>query len=102
MGMACVSRFGIGGENEDFDGGGGAFLDALNGVHAVEERHGEVEDDDVGDEFVSEDNGLLAIGGFADDFDVRFGSEEGAEALPDDGVIIGDENSDHNQNMGGF
>jgi hypothetical protein len=33
---------------------------------------------------------LLAIGGFADDLDVRLGSEEGAKALPDDGMIIGD------------
>ena len=53
-------------EDEDFGGGRGG-ANAADGPYAVEERHGDIEDDDVRFECQGFFDGVAAIGGFGDD-----------------------------------
>ena len=38
---------------------------------------------------------LAAVAGFADDLEIVFQSKEFLEAVPDNGMVVGDENSNH-------
>ncbi len=52
-------------------------------------------------EFLGELDGLAAGLGFAHHVDVGFGGQEGAEALADDGVVVGEQNGDLGRAWGG-
>ena len=80
---------------EDEDGClGGLLLDAAGRVDAVEARHREIHQDDVGAEAHGSGEGLVAVGRLTDDLDAALGREERDEALADDCVIFGDEDAD--------
>ena len=80
------------GEDEDF-GIGGSGTNAASGFDAVEERHADVEDGDVGLEFGGFFDGVAAVGGFGADFPAGTGFEQSAKARADDGVIIRDQDA---------
>ena len=80
------------GEDENFGIGGGG-TNAASGFDAVEERHADVEDGDVGLEFGGFFDGVAAVGGFGADFPAGAGFEESAKARADDGVIIRDQDA---------
>jgi len=67
------------------------FMELAAGVVAVEDGHGEIEDDDVGDELGGDFEKSAAIGDLGDDF--VFGFEEFLEAFGDQEVIISDDDS---------
>ncbi len=70
----------------------GIALDDLGGgIDAVQLRHGNIHDDDVGRELLGEANGFAAVASFADHFDGRVGLEQELKALADHAVIVGDE-----------
>src|SRR5262249_48501776 len=60
-------------------------------LEPVELRHRDVHDDDVRQEFLRELHGLAAVLGLADDLDVGFGGQQGAETLADDGVVVSEQ-----------
>ena len=81
---------GVHGEGDDADFGVG-FEDAACGLDAVEVGHVDIHNDDVGAEVPGEFDGVAAGGGFADDFEIGVGGEDGAEAVADEGVVVGEE-----------
>jgi hypothetical protein len=68
---------------------------------AVQKRHSEVHDYDVGPELGGQVNGFAASLGFSDDGDVSFSCEERFEALAYDIVVVGKQYIDvrHNRSM---
>jgi len=80
------------GEDQDLRAGRG-FMNAAGGVHAVEKRHADIENGDVGFEFGGFFNGIAAINGFGADVPVIAGFEEGAQTGANDGVVIRDQNA---------
>src|SRR6185369_3097798 len=70
------------------------FDDLGGGVGAVEQRHGEIHQDDVR---LQAQGGLdrgAAAGDLADDPDVGLGLEQQAQAVADHGVVVGDQYGD--------
>src|SRR6185295_15691837 len=64
-------------------------------LDAVDARHVEVHQDDVGLGLARALHGLLAIGGEGDELHVGQRLDETAEAVSDDAVVVGDEDADH-------
>jgi hypothetical protein len=79
-------------ENQDVDGGKSA-PDFTRGFEAVEPRHADVHDDQVGTETPGLFDGIPAVARFATDFDIRPGLQERSNASAHQLVIVGDENS---------
>jgi hypothetical protein len=77
------------GEDEDF-GGGHGVADERSGFEAVEAGHADVHDYDVGGELAGFFDGILAIKGFAADFVIGLGLNEGADAAAHNFVVIDD------------
>ncbi len=77
------------GENEDLRAGK-ASADDAGGFQTIQVWHADVHDDEVGMKLVSLFDGVLAIHGFAADFAVLLGSQQGADAATDHFVIVGD------------
>ena len=69
--------------------------DAPDGLDAVDARHDEVHERDVGLQARDRLHRLLAVGGLPHDLDVLLQGEEGAQALAHDRVVVGDEDADH-------
>ena len=69
--------------------------DVAGRVQAVQAGHGDVHDDDIGRQAPGQGDGRHAVLRLARDFDVSaaVGQAE-LEALPDDGVVVGDEDAD--------
>jgi len=80
------------GEDQDLRAGR-SFMNAAGGVHAVEERHTDIENSDIGFEFGGFFDGITAIHGFGADMPAIAGFEEGAQAGANDGVIIRDQDA---------
>ena len=76
-----------GGEEDDFDRAG-AIHDGAHGFEAREARHGQVEQEDVGFLFEGLGDGLVAVGGFADNGEAAFLSEHVSNADAYYGVVI--------------
>ena len=74
-------------------GAGTGGEDLPRGLEAVEQRHRDVHDDDVGPER-GQLHRLPAVVGFADDLDLAVGKEQGAQALADDRVVVGQQGLD--------
>src|SRR3954470_10295929 len=68
---------------------------APDGLDAVDARHDEVHERDVGRQARHRLHRLLAVRGLPHDLDVVLEGQEGAQALADDGVVVGDEHADH-------
>ena len=68
--------------------------DALGSGHAVEHRHGDVHDDDVGQQLSRHCDGLFTVLGLADDLFARC-FEPPSNALAQDLMIVNQENSAH-------
>ena len=63
----------------------------LTGVKAVQERHHKIEESHVGTEVSRQPDGLSAVRGLG--LDVKsLPLEQGPQALPDDRVVVGEEN----------
>ena len=70
----------------------GIALDDLGGgIDAVELRHGNIHDNNVGRKLLGEANGFAAVAGFADHFNRGVGLEQELKALADHAVIVGNE-----------
>jgi hypothetical protein len=65
--------------------------DPLQRIEAVQPRHREVDDDEIGSELFDESEELLAIAGEADD--VELGLEELLDPREDDRVVVGENGS---------
>lgn len=83
----------MGGEHDDFGVGVGED-DLADGFQAVEQRHGDVHEDDVGPQFLELGDGFATGLGFANDFHVFLEIEHAMESFADDGVIFSKEESD--------
>ena len=62
-------------------------------LQPAESGHGDIHDDEVGLERHGEIDRLLPVGGLAHHIQVAGRSEEGAHAVADDRVVVGDEDS---------
>ena len=63
------------------------------GFDPVEAGHAHVHQHDVGFQFGGELDGLIAVGGFADDLEVVVDLQDHAEPGPDERLVVGDEDS---------
>ena len=78
----------VGGQDDDFRGG--IFHQNLpRRLKAVEHRHGDVHEDDVGAQRLRQLHRFAAVARLADDLEAAVGVEQRAQALTDDGVILG-------------
>ncbi len=57
-------------------------------------RHRDVEEQDVGMELVDEREGFFAVGSLADNLKARLGLEQFSQAIPEDGMVVRDQNAD--------
>jgi hypothetical protein len=73
--------------------------DLTRGLDAVELRHGDVHEDNIGLELRCEGHGISAVFSLGDDPDVCLPLKQCAQALPYDGMILDDEHG--NGNYGG-
>ena len=64
------------------------FEDELGRLDAVEKRHGDVHDDDVRGQGRGKRDGVAAVIGFTDHFEIVLALEKGTEAGAHDGVIV--------------
>ena len=69
--------------------------DAADGLDAVDARHDEVDERDVGLQARDRLHRLLAVGGLPHDVDVVLQGEEAPQPLAHDRVVVGDEDADH-------
>jgi hypothetical protein len=67
--------------------------DAGGGVHAIEKRHADIEDGDIGLQLTGFVNGIAAIRGFGADLPPGARFEEGAESGANNGMIIRDKDA---------
>ena len=67
--------------------------DARGGGHPVQHGHLDVHEDDVDGARMDDVDGLGAVRGGGDDLDVRLGAECGRQDLPDDGVVVDDDDA---------
>ena len=72
--------------------------DLLGRLDPVHLRHAQVHHDHVGPAPLGEGDRRLAVGGLADDADVRRAQEREPQAFADDLVVVGEEDGD----LGGF
>jgi hypothetical protein len=68
--------------------------DGTHGFEAGEARHGEVEQKNVGFELEGLGDGVVAVFGFADDFEAGFVLQYGLDTGADDEVVVGDDDAD--------
>src|SRR5262249_52972542 len=64
------------------------------GGDAVEAGHSDVHEYDVGEVLLGEADGVVAVGGLADDVDVVLGVEDHAEPGSDEFLVVDDEHFD--------
>jgi len=91
-GAEDVAFVGVHAEHEDGDGGVEA-MQLGEGFEAVEALHADVEEDKVGEVFAGEIDGFGAGAGFSDDEEGGVGFEDAADALADEGVIVGEKDA---------
>jgi len=77
------------GENENL-GVGKRLVDAASSVDTVQQRHADIENQDVGLELDCFLDGFASIGGFGADFPTLAGFDQGAEAGANNSMIIRD------------
>ena len=82
----------IGGEDEHL-GLWKQALELAGGIEAIQVRHPDIHDDDVGLELFGLCDGFTAGGGLAADFPTGMDLDEVAETASDDFVIVGEEDS---------
>jgi hypothetical protein len=80
------------GEDENFRGGR-RFADAPSSLDAIEERHTDIEDGDVGLALGSFFDGVAAVGSFGAHFPSGVRLEESTQTSADHRVVIGDEDA---------
>lgn len=80
------------GENEDFCGRRDR-ANAAGGIDAIEERHADVQDGDIGFEFAGFVDGVASIGGLGAHFPSGAGFEESAKTGANDGMVIRDQDA---------
>jgi len=82
---------GVLGEEDDRNLGHGLF-ELARGLEAVEDRHGNVEDDEVGPALNGEVDGFLAVAGFGAEFVILLLFEHFAEHFADERIVVSDQN----------
>jgi hypothetical protein len=82
---------GVLGEEDDRNFGHDLF-ELARGLQAVEDRHGNVEDDQVGLALQREVNGFLAVAGFGAEFVILLLFEHSAKHFADERIVVSDEN----------
>jgi hypothetical protein len=82
---------GVLGEEDDRNFGHDLF-ELAGGLQAVEDRHGNVEDDQVGLALNGQVDGVLAVAGFGAEFVILLGLEHSAKHFADEGIVVSDEN----------
>ena len=65
----------------------------LGRLDAADPRHPDVHEHDVGSELLGLADGVLAVLGLGDDLDAFLGLEDHVEAAPEQGVVVGDYDS---------
>ena len=78
-------------EGGDEDDGRGFFLQLAQDGEAGQLGHLDVDEKDVGEALAQSGEGGAAIRAFANNLNVGLGGEEGADALPGEGLIVDDE-----------
>ena len=68
--------------------------DLARGLDAVQLRHLDVHHDDVGLQLLRQRDRLRAVDGLTHDLDQVIRSEQGAQAAPEDRVVVGDQRAD--------
>jgi hypothetical protein len=81
------------GEEQDFDLRQFA-VEGLGDGQAGQTGHVNVSQEDVWEEFPGFEQYFLAVGGFADDLQVRVGFQAGNDTVANDGVVVGQEHPD--------
>ena len=92
-GLAHVVRIVLHREDQDL-GLGGVLKNLWSRLDAALSRHDDVHQDHVGVLGPRLEHGVLGIAGLPDDLDVGFGLEHLAQATPDDGMVVDDQNAD--------
>src|SRR5262249_5344434 len=72
----------------------GVVDDAARRFEPVDARHADVHQGDVGNQLVREVRGFGAVAGFADDFDVWLGVEQGAKTGAHEQLVVGEQDTD--------
>jgi len=80
-------------QNND-DSIGEFFADDGDSLQAVYFGHLQINEQQIRPQITKALNGLFAIAGFTDNDHVMFGREHGSQAIPDHGMVIGDENAE--------
>ena len=70
------------------------LLDPGRRLEAAQVRHDHVHEDDIGSEPVCLGDRALAVLGFAHDLDSRLAAQQGSHALPQDAVVVHQEDAD--------
>ena len=68
--------------------------DQPGGFESVHLGHADVHQDHVGPLTLGDLDGFVAVGCFADHLDAVFGSEQREETAADEGLVVGDRDSD--------
>ena len=66
-----------------------------HGLEPVQVGHGDVDDENIGPQTLHQGQGLRTVGRLAEDRDVPRPLQEGADALADQVMIVGDDDADH-------
>ena len=66
-----------------------------HGLEPVQMGHGDVDDENIGPQTLHQGQGLRTVGRLAEDRDVPRPLQEGADALADQVMIVGDDDADH-------
>ena len=85
-----VGVVGEGGEHDDL-GVGVLGADPGGRGDPVDDGHGKVHQHHVGVQLGGQGDGLFAVGGGADDLDAGGQAEQGDQAFPDRGLVVGDQ-----------
>ena len=90
-----------GGEDQDFDAGHALVgTDPPGCLQTIDAGHPDVHQHDVGAMLACERDGLGAVFGLTDDFDVVSGVQQHAKAGADQRLIVGEQDADHDAAKG--
>src|SRR5215469_14452943 len=83
-----------GGQNQDPGRAVAGRRDLPGGLQAVEHRHADIHEDDVGAQLSDPGDGLLPVDGLADHLDVGLGVEQDGKARPHHALVVGHDHAD--------
>ena len=86
------SVVGVGGERDHLDLGH-AFAQQAGGLDAVAAGHPQVHEDDVGEQFGGQGDGLGTVTGGTHDIDIRQQAQHQGQPFPDHALVVSDEHA---------